>query len=355
MRQPTRTVIPSFTSPFKAGSIFLIGLLLMGAELGPGELFLQEARSYRAEGRRNQQGGNLRGAIAAYQRAIQADPIYADAYNDLGVVLESSGDLAGAEAAYQKALELKPGLSGVHSNLALLYERQGRLKEAAEHWTRRVQGGSLKDPWVQKARQKLVQHQYSVPETLEETAKPQPEERRLQKQSSIEKPKIGKLKIDRPDKEAQELAKEMAREKVLAEKERTREALLKKQEEARRKAKEDARQKVEARKARVVPVPAPAVEERAQARRIAMELALEKAKGSGSKAVAQELSQEKQKSRQQAIQELMRRAALAMREGRYGEAVVHYQQALLLEPEHPEAVQGLKRAQTALARSKSQL
>ena len=47
------------------------------------------------------------GAEAAYRRAIEIDPNYADAHYNLALLLEPGG-LDGAEAAYRRAIEINP-------------------------------------------------------------------------------------------------------------------------------------------------------------------------------------------------------------------------------------------------------
>ena len=79
---------------------------------------------------------------------------------------------------------------------------------------------------------------------------------------------------------------------------------------------------------------------------------VERPKDQDSKILSEKLAGEKEQTRFQAVRELCQRGIAAMRQGRYDEAIVHYQQALLLVPGTPEANQGLKRAQTALAKSK---
>src|SRR5436305_4758759 len=48
--------------------------------------------------------GDLDGAIAAYQKAIEIDPKYALTYSNLGIALKLKGDVGRAIAAYQKAI-----------------------------------------------------------------------------------------------------------------------------------------------------------------------------------------------------------------------------------------------------------
>lgn len=72
-------------------------------------------------------------ANAAVQRALELDPMLADAHASLGVILSHSGDLAGGLRALQKAIELNPGLAGAHNLIGRAlysYERHAEALEA---------------------------------------------------------------------------------------------------------------------------------------------------------------------------------------------------------------------------------
>ena len=158
---------------YRLGTLLLLTFSLTGGKiLTPGEIMWQESVLYRIEGHQFQQQGNLEQAATAYRKAVTVNPSYAEAYNDLGVVLESMEDFSHAEEAYQTALKFKPDLASAHSNLALLYEETNRVKEAAVHWGARVRLGPPDGAWVIKAREKLMKYQCAVPETVvEKTAK----------------------------------------------------------------------------------------------------------------------------------------------------------------------------------------
>lgn len=118
-------------------------------------------------------------AVAAYERAIDADATCLDAYVNLGRLLHDGKRLARAETVYREALRhcgedavllynlgvllddlgrepeamttygaalrADPGLADCHYNLALLCERLGRPKDAIRHMARyRVLTGSRK-------------------------------------------------------------------------------------------------------------------------------------------------------------------------------------------------------------------
>jgi tetratricopeptide (TPR) repeat protein len=68
--------------------------------------------------------GDLDGAIDCWKKALDLDPKYVPAHNNLGNVLRDKGDLDGAIACYQKALDLDPKYAPAHCNLGVaLYDR----------------------------------------------------------------------------------------------------------------------------------------------------------------------------------------------------------------------------------------
>jgi tetratricopeptide (TPR) repeat protein len=112
-------------------------------------------------------------AIEAYEKAIELEPDYADAYCNLGAVrynqgqraaarrafeaclereadhveanfnlanvLEEEGDDTGALSHYRRALASDPLYPDLHINLALLYEKLARERAACDHWRRYLQ------------------------------------------------------------------------------------------------------------------------------------------------------------------------------------------------------------------------
>jgi Tfp pilus assembly protein PilF len=78
------------------------------------------------------QRGLWREAIYRWERAIEIDPTYAAAYNDLAIAYEHEGQLEKARKAYEKALELDPDNAQVRQNYELFKEindRTGSRKE----------------------------------------------------------------------------------------------------------------------------------------------------------------------------------------------------------------------------------
>ena len=76
-------------------------------------------------------GGQIGKAIVAYQKAIQLDPNFADAYGGLGVIYWRSGDLDAAIRYCQKAIKIAPENIEFHQNLTQIYWQKGLYDRAA--------------------------------------------------------------------------------------------------------------------------------------------------------------------------------------------------------------------------------
>ncbi|MEW6101011.1 MAG: tetratricopeptide repeat protein [Candidatus Omnitrophota bacterium] len=113
------------------------------------------ARAYRTQGFANQRLGDFDSAFSYYQKAIQLDPAYAVAYNDLGVIYESRNQMDNAQECYLKAIQIDPTYLSAYTNLALIYEDKRELTKAHEYWSKRVELGSPTDPWTTKAKDRL--------------------------------------------------------------------------------------------------------------------------------------------------------------------------------------------------------
>jgi tetratricopeptide (TPR) repeat protein len=89
-----------------------------------------------------------------YQRAIQADPRYPLAHFNLGNLFDEMGDTDRARRHYELALEVNPSYSDAHFNLALLCERSGQSLQAVAHWKAylKLDSGSS---WARVARRQL--------------------------------------------------------------------------------------------------------------------------------------------------------------------------------------------------------
>jgi Tfp pilus assembly protein PilF len=72
------------------------------------------------------QRGLWREAIYRWEKAVEIDPTYAAAFNDLAIAYEHEGQLEKARKAYEKALELDPHNSQVRQNYELFKEINDR-------------------------------------------------------------------------------------------------------------------------------------------------------------------------------------------------------------------------------------
>lgn len=75
--------------------------------------------------------GDVNGARAAFEVAVQKNPKQADAHHYLGLVNDQTGNKAEAEKNYRKALELQPDLEESAVNLAAILVESGKYDEAA--------------------------------------------------------------------------------------------------------------------------------------------------------------------------------------------------------------------------------
>ena len=78
------------------------------------------------------QRGLWREAIYRWERAVEIDPTYAAAFNDLAVAYEHEGQLDKARTAYEKALALEPNNPQIRQNYELFKEINDRTSAAKE-------------------------------------------------------------------------------------------------------------------------------------------------------------------------------------------------------------------------------
>jgi type IV pilus assembly protein PilF len=75
------------------------------------------------------QRGLWREAIYRWEKAVELDPSYAAAYNDLAIAYEHEGQLEKARKAYDKALELDPNNTQIRQNYDLFKEINDRVAQ----------------------------------------------------------------------------------------------------------------------------------------------------------------------------------------------------------------------------------
>lgn len=73
--------------------------------------------------------GLWREAIYRWQRAVELDPTYAQAFNNLAVAYEHEGQLDKARQAYEKAVALEPQNIQIRQNYDLFKEINDRVAQ----------------------------------------------------------------------------------------------------------------------------------------------------------------------------------------------------------------------------------
>jgi Tfp pilus assembly protein PilF len=91
-----------------------------------------DAKSQVAFGISVAQRGLWREAIYRWEKAVELDPGYAAAFNDLAIAYEHEGQLDKARKAYEKALELEPNNAEIRQNYELFKEINDRTGSAKE-------------------------------------------------------------------------------------------------------------------------------------------------------------------------------------------------------------------------------
>lgn len=74
--------------------------------------------------------GQTAAAIALLERALTVWPGFAEAHNNLGVLLQAESRLDEAARRFERALALNPGYAEAHNNLGTVLQTGGRLDEA---------------------------------------------------------------------------------------------------------------------------------------------------------------------------------------------------------------------------------
>lgn len=105
--------------------LLLLFLLLVGASPASADA-RSDAQKQVEFGIAVAQRGLWREAIYRWERAIQIDPTYAAAHNNLAIAYEHEGELDKARTAYEKAIELEPANAFIKQNYELFKEINDR-------------------------------------------------------------------------------------------------------------------------------------------------------------------------------------------------------------------------------------
>jgi len=110
----------------------LLALGLLALVLAPSAAYADKARDQaKAQvefGISVAQKGLWREAIFRWKRAVELDPGYAAAWNNLAIAYEHEGQFESARDAYEKALKLDPNNTFIHQNYDFFKEINDRAK-----------------------------------------------------------------------------------------------------------------------------------------------------------------------------------------------------------------------------------
>jgi len=79
------------------------------------------------KGLKLQEAGNYKEASKKYEKAVEADSTYAEAWSNLGFTYRKQGDFDKAVKAYKKAIKLSPNLAEAHEYLGEAYAEMGKF------------------------------------------------------------------------------------------------------------------------------------------------------------------------------------------------------------------------------------
>lgn len=91
-----------------------------------------DAKAQVAFGIRVAQRGLWREAIYRWEKAVELDPTYAAAFNDLAIAYEHEGQLDKARKAYERAVALEPNNAEIRQNFELFKEINDRTVTKTE-------------------------------------------------------------------------------------------------------------------------------------------------------------------------------------------------------------------------------
>jgi tetratricopeptide (TPR) repeat protein len=90
----------------------------------------ENANMHFEEGLKLQKAGNYKEASIIYEKAVRADPEYAEAWSNLGFTYRKQGYYDKAVEAYKKAIRLSPNLAEAHEYLGEAYAEMGKFDSA---------------------------------------------------------------------------------------------------------------------------------------------------------------------------------------------------------------------------------
>lgn len=107
----------------------VVGVLMAGVTLVAHADERSDAESQVKFGISVAQRGLWQEALYRWERAVDIDPSYAAAWNNLGIAYEHEGLFDKARDAYEKALDLEPGNTMIQQNYDLFREINDRINQ----------------------------------------------------------------------------------------------------------------------------------------------------------------------------------------------------------------------------------
>lgn len=77
---------------------------------------------------------NPEAGIVSLKKAVELEPKYVEAWDNLGVCYRRVGDYANAEMCYNRSLEVYPNGAMAHMNLALVYQNENKYENAKKEY-----------------------------------------------------------------------------------------------------------------------------------------------------------------------------------------------------------------------------
>ena len=128
-------------------------VIVKDPSFAPAYAGLAVAEAWRSFRRPPNRADELQELRAAAEKAIQLDPLLAEAHSALGIVYARNGQWAQAEQSLRRAIEIAPSLSSAHQSLALFFLGPlGRIEEAV----REMRAAQRNDPLSAEAHRYLA-------------------------------------------------------------------------------------------------------------------------------------------------------------------------------------------------------
>ena len=96
------------------------------------------AEAYFNIGNVMQDKGDLKAAIDVYKQALKINPEHADVFNNMGNAQKNKGDPEAAVISYKQALKIKPNNAGVYNNMGKALHDNGDLKAAIDTYKQAI-------------------------------------------------------------------------------------------------------------------------------------------------------------------------------------------------------------------------